>query len=382
MNFIESYNDINNEMLEQVNYYYCESLILEASGQDSVEKKEGILRKIVNAIDNALKKLKDFLFKKSITKEEVPKSAENIEIKTDIDLNKASKEVEQQLKTSQDNLKKINLELRKPFVPQVQSQASLIHVKGINKKSSSDDKKDAISVHLTPPTKDDMKITAKEVKKLRKEIRRQERMEKIALALTKTAAVTGITVGGGLFLLKKFNKYVDTLDKEQSALRRIVNCARTGNPDAIEAATDEATVVSKLIAACNQIVAEINKRIKKAIVEAAKSAAEEVVDITKKAKDETVAKVQDVTDDALNKLRNNETVKKVSRTTKNVVDNSKDVVKATADAVTDPSIGKNLKQGLKRIANPETMKTVVKNTKDGLEIISDAISSKTRNGKK
>ena len=375
MNFIESYNDINNEMLGEVNYYYCESLILEASGKDSAEKKEGILRKIVNAIGNALQKLKDFLFKKSISKEDIPKSAENVEIETDIDLKKATKEIENQLVTSQENLKKINLELKKPFTPEVKSQAAFIHTKGLNKHSSkkSDDK--VISVHLNPPTKDDMKKTAREVKYLRKEIKRQERMEKVAVAMGKAAVFSTITVGGGFFLLKKFNKYVDTLDKEQSALRRIVNCVKTGNPDAIEAATDEATVVSKLTAACNQIVAEINLKIKKAIVEAAKSAAEGVVTVTKKAKDEAVEKVHEVKDETLNKIRNNDTVKKVKKSTS-------EIASATADTLADPDIVKNLGKGLKTLTKPDTLRTVAKNTKDGLKIIGDAISSKTRDGKK
>lgn len=375
MNFIESYNDINNEMLGEVNYYYCESLILEASGKDSAEKKEGILRKIVNAIGNALQKLKDFLFKKSISKEDIPKSAENVEIETDIDLKKATKEIENQLVTSQENLKKINLELKKPFIPEVKSQAAFIHTKGLNKRSSkkSDDK--VISVHLNPPTKDDMKKTAREVKYLRKEIKRQERMEKVAVAMGKAAVFSTITVGGGFFLLKKFNKYVDTLDKEQSALRRIVNCVKTGNPDAIEAATDEATVVSKLTAACNQIVAEINLKIKKAIVEAAKSAAEGVVTVTKKAKDEAVEKVHEVKDETLNKIRNNDTVKKVKKSTS-------EIASATADTLADPDIVKNLGKGLKTLTKPDTLRTVAKNTKDGLKIIGDAISSKTRDGKK
>ena len=375
MNFIESYNDINNEMLGEVNYYYCESLILEASGKDSAEKKEGILRKIVNAIGNALQKLKDFLFKKSISKEDIPKSAENVEIETDIDLKKATKEIENQLVTSQENLKKINLELKKPFTPEVKSQAAFIHTKGLNKRSSkkSDDK--VISVHLNPPTKDDMKKTAREVKYLRKEIKRQERMEKVAVAMGKAAVFSTITVGGGFFLLKKFNKYVDTLDKEQSALRRIVNCVKTGNPDAIEAATDEATVVSKLTAACNQIVAEINLKIKKAIVEAAKSAAEGVVTVTKKAKDEAVEKVHEVKDETLNKIRNNDTVKKVKKSTS-------EIASATADTLADPDIVKNLGKGLKTLTKPDTLRTVAKNTKDGLKIIGDAISSKTRDGKK
>jgi hypothetical protein len=372
MYLIESCDYANRKMLRTVDDLSYEFLLLESEGNEV--KKEGILKRMWKAIVDAINKIKEFFSSKdSAANTIIPVDAKDQKVETKIDVEKASKAVEEELKVNRDNLKNISSILSLKPVGQGIAVTSPSSFKNKTVVSKEDRNAAKEAKRQERATAKEAKLRVKEEARRRiaeeNEIKRQERLIKLNKTVAKAIGITGLTVIGAKVLLGKFKKYTDTLDKNTSALKRIIDAGSNINPDAAKEAQGEMKVMSRITAVINQCNAELHRVIKEGIKKGIK-------DVSNDTKAAVVSKTADTVDKAKEKLNSPGTQEAIHSAINSATSK---VIQSVDDASSKASdFSKKAKEVLNSPDTQEAIHSAINSTKSKVIQSVDDISKKAQ----